>query len=103
MKILWSNLAENSLISIYKYYKEDAGIIVARKIRSEILTTTKQLLIFPDSGQEEDLLKKLEEGHRYLVKGHHKIIYKPVDEGILITDVFDTRQNPIKMNNPDLK
>ncbi len=103
MKILWSNLAENSLISIYKYYKEVAGIIVARKIRSEILTTTKQLLIFPDSGQEEELLKQLDEGHRYLVKGHHKIIYKPVNEGILITDVFDTRQNPIKMNNPERK
>jgi len=103
MKILWSNLAENSLISIYKYYREVAGISIARKIRSEILVATNQLKRFPDSGQEEDLLKKLEEGHRYLVKGHHKIIYRPVEEGILITDVFDTRQNPIKMNNPERK
>jgi len=103
MKILWSNLAENSLISIYKYYREVAGISIARKISSEILVATNQLKRFPDSGQEEDLLKKLEEGHRYLVKGHHKIIYRPVEEGILITDVFDTRQNPIKMNNPERK
>ena len=103
MKLLWSNLAENSLISIYKYYGEVAGISVARKIRSEILIATKQLIKFPESGQEEELLKQLEEGHRYLVKGHHKVIYKLVDEGILITDVFDTRQNPIKMNIPERK
>jgi len=25
------------------------------------------------------------------------------EEGILITDVYDTRQNPIKMNNPERK
>jgi len=103
MKILWSNLAEDSLRSIYKYYSEVAGISVARKIRYEILAATKKLLKFPNSGQEEDLLKQLEEGHRYLVKGHHKIIYKPVAFGIFITDIFNTRQNPVKMNNPKRK
>ena len=87
MKILWSNLAENSLISIYKYYWENAGISFARKIRSEILIATKQLIKHPDSGQVEEVLKQLEEGHRYLVKGHHKLIYKPVEEGILITKI----------------
>jgi toxin ParE1/3/4 len=100
VKLLWSNLAEDSLLSIYR---EVAGIRIARKIRTEILVATNQLKRFPDSGQEEELLKQLDEGHRYLVIGHHKIIYKPVDKGILITDVFDTRQNPIKMNNPERK
>jgi hypothetical protein len=33
----------------------------------------------------------------YLVEGNYKIIYKRVKEGALITDVFDTRQNPSKM------
>jgi plasmid stabilization system protein ParE len=73
-----------------------------KKIRSEILVATNQLKRFPDSGQE-DLLKKLEEGHRYLAKGHHKIIYKPVEEGILIADVFETRQNPLKINKSKRK
>jgi len=78
MKILWSNLAEDSLISVYKYYRAVAGISIARKIRHEILVATNQLKRFPDSRQEEDLLKKLEEGHRYLVFGHLKIIFKHV-------------------------
>ena len=44
-------------------------------------------------------LKKLNQNHRYLVNGNYKIIYKPVKEGVLITDIFDTRQNPTKINN----
>ncbi len=42
----------------------------------------------------------MNEGHRYLVDGNYKIIYKKISEGILITDVFDTRQDPKKINNP---
>jgi hypothetical protein len=45
------------------------------------------------------LLLVLYEGHRYLVKGNYKIIYKEIQEGLLITDVFDSRQDPIKINN----
>ena len=55
----------------------------------------------PKSGQLEDSLKKLDEGYRYLVVGNYKLIYKEVKEGVLITDVFDTRQNPVKMNKPN--
>ena len=29
--------------------------------------------------------------------------HKKVTEGILITDIFDTRQNPIKINDPKRK
>jgi plasmid stabilization system protein ParE len=100
MKIIWPKLAEDSLISIYNYYRQVAGISIAKKIRSEILASTRQLREHPNSGQIEEVLEQLREGHRYLVKNHHKIIYKPIMDGILITDVFDTRQDPIKMNNP---
>lgn len=103
MKVIWSNFAEVSLKAIFKYYREVAGIHIAIIIRSEILAATKQLIKHPKSGQEEELLTQLEEGHRYLVKRHHKIIYKQVNEGILITDVFDKRQDPIKINNPKRK
>ena len=48
-------------------------------------------------------LLQLDEGHRYLVSNNYKIVYKNVIEGVLITDVFDTRQDPIKINNPNRK
>lgn len=100
MKIIWSNFAEDSLINIYNYYREVAGINVARKIKSDIFEATEQLIKYPDSGQVEEVLKQLKEDHRYLARRHLKIIYKQVEDGILITDVFDTRQDPIKLNNP---
>ncbi len=100
MKVIWSNFASKTLRDIYDYYKEIAGEKTAKKIKDNILKSTKQLLLYPKSGQIEETLKYLEEGHRYLVKNKYKVIYKNVEEGILITDVFDLRQDPIKLNNP---
>ena len=100
MTIIWTDFASVTLAEIYKYYKDVAGEIVARKIKTSIFIATNQLIKHPDSGQIEETLERLKEGHRYLVDRNYKIVYKRVDEGILITDVFDTRQDPIKINNP---
>jgi plasmid stabilization system protein ParE len=103
MKIIWSDFASEMLSDIYQYYKFKASPAIAKKIRIEIFTATKQLKKHPISGQIELNLEKLNEGYRYLVKGHYKIIYKEVTEGVLITDVFDTRQDPVKINIEDRK
>ncbi len=100
MKVIWSNLASKTLKEIYTYHKEVVGEKIAHKIMVNIFKTTKQLVENPYSGQIEETLKVLNEGHRYLVKNNYKIIYKKVNEGILISDIFDTRQDPIKLNNP---
>ncbi|MDD3789837.1 MAG: type II toxin-antitoxin system RelE/ParE family toxin [Petrimonas sp.] len=100
MKIFWSDFAKETLKDIYSYYKDVAGIKIARKIRNEIYEATRQLTTYPDSGQIEELLLSLNAGYRYVVTKNYKIIYRVDDDKILITDVFDTRQNPIKINNP---
>lgn len=96
-KVLWSEFAIESLSSIFRYYKERVGISVAQKIKTEILGATKQLKKHPLSGQLELQLLEMNEGHRYLVCGNYKIIYKEVAEGVLIPDVFDTRQDPVEI------
>lgn len=73
------------------------GISVAQQLRKNIFNSTQQLKILPNSGQIEPALTILNEEHRYLVRGNYKVIYKKVEEGILVTDIFDTRQNPTKM------
>jgi len=78
MKILWSDFASNTLAEIYKYYKETEGESVARKIKTSIFSSTRQLEKHPHSGQLEKTLERLEEGHRYLVEGNFKIVYKEV-------------------------
>jgi len=99
MKVLWSDFSIETLFAIHQYYKEKASPTIAQKIKNDILNATKQLKKHPYSGQLELNLEQLNEGHRYLIEGNYKIIYKEVAEGLLITDIFDTRQDPIKLNN----
>lgn len=103
MRIIWSDFSSEILIEIYQYYIEKAGSPVAQKIKSNIFKSTKQLIKHPTSGQIELTLENLGEEHRYLVEGNYKIIYKKVKEGILITDIFDTRQDPVKINDKNRK
>jgi toxin ParE1/3/4 len=103
MKVIWSDFAAQALKDIFDYHKEVAGRNIAQKLKAKIFDSTRQLQKYPGSGQVESSLEELVEGHRYIVRGNYKIIYKKVREGILITDVFDTRQDPVKMNDPKRK
>ena len=103
MRIIWSDFAVSELKDIFQHYKTVAGKKIAQKLINSIFQSTKQLIKYPDSGQIEESLTELNEGHRYLVTSNYKIIYKKIKEGILITDVFDTRQSPTKINNPKRK
>jgi plasmid stabilization system protein ParE len=98
MKIIWSDFASETLKDIFQYHKKVVGKNIAQKLKDKIFQSTKQLIKHPNSGQTEESLAELNEGHRYLVSGNYKVVYKKVTEGILITDIFDTRQNPIKIN-----
>ncbi len=90
MKIIWSDFAIEVFKEIFIFHKEVAGYNVARRIKTKIFTSTRQLKQQPNSGQIEPNLEILKEGHRYLVTGNYKVVYKTVSEGILITDIFDT-------------
>jgi hypothetical protein len=48
-------------------------------------------------GQHEPYLKNLNKGHRRLIEGHFKIIYRIEGDYIYVTDFFDARQDPEKM------
>ncbi|HEY3372393.1 MAG TPA: type II toxin-antitoxin system RelE/ParE family toxin [Prolixibacteraceae bacterium] len=81
MKIIWSDFASEMLVEIYQFYKVKASSVIARKIKIEIFTATQQLKKHPGLGPIEINLEKINEGHRYLVKGNYKIIYKEVLKG----------------------
>lgn len=97
MKIIWTDFAIENLKSIFEYYAIKANKKVAHKIRKQILDSTKKLIQNPESGQLESYLEKLNQQHRYILVSNYKIIYKIDNNHILINDVFDVRQNPIKM------
>lgn len=54
----------------------------------------------PEMGQVEILLKNRPQKYRYTITTNHKIIYwiNKIENRIDIIDVFDTRQNPAKID-----
>ena len=54
-------------------------------------------MVSPHAGQKELFLEHLNKGHRRLVSGNYKITYLILDDEIIITDIFDARQDPAKM------
>lgn len=66
---------------------------------NEIINETLILKYQPQVGQIEELLKSKKEEFRYLVYKNYKIIYwiNYKKHQIEIIDVFDIRQNPVKI------
>jgi len=67
-------------------------------LESKLLGTAKGLSKNPKIGQFEIYLDHLEEGHRRVIVGQYKIIYYITEDKIIVSDFFDTRQDPNKMN-----
>lgn len=99
LTIFWTDFAKNELRGIFDFYKKEASLRVATKLTSGIVQETLKLEKHPTLGQEEELLKSKPQFFRYLVFKNYKIIYW-INENksrIEIVDVFDTRQNPLKI------
>lgn len=98
-RIVWSNFAEFQLDKIFNFYAERVSIELARNIVFQIKDEVKRLEINPFLGEREELLMEFSKDYRYLIVGHYKLIYNVDEVGALIRllDVFDTRQNPIKL------
>ncbi|AFU67830.1 plasmid stabilization system family protein [Psychroflexus torquis ATCC 700755] len=103
MIIIWTDFAIKNLKDIFDYYSTEINKKIAHKIRREILQSTNQLKNNSELGQIEFNLEKLEQNHRYLVCGNYKVIYRVFENQVIINDVFDTRQDPEKMNDEKRK
>lgn len=99
MKIIWSEFAETQLDKIYEYYESKANSRIAKSLLKGIVNEPKKLIRTPYIGQEEEFLKNRIIKYRYLVFKSYKLIYSVDTENgfIKVADVFDTRQNPIKL------
>ena len=99
LKLYWTEFSKKELKSIYNYYREEAGQRVAKKIVDGIYNETLKLKKQPKIGQVEELLIDRKQEFRYLVFKNYKIIYwiNELERQVEINDVFDTRQNPTKI------
>jgi plasmid stabilization system protein ParE len=99
-KIIWSEFSEQQIDEIFEYYEQKSkSYNVALNIVTKILLAPDILIENPRIGQKEISLKSRKIEYHYLVKSNYKIIYSIDDENksVKIADVFDTRQNPDKM------
>jgi len=97
MKLVYTEQALISLEEALEFIAPKVSHEKLLEIRDKILDASETLLEQPLAGQREYLLEHLELDHRRLVEGHYKIIYRVVGEYIYITDIFDSRQDPVKM------
>jgi Txe/YoeB family toxin of Txe-Axe toxin-antitoxin module len=95
-------LTEQSLIRLEKslrFYLEELEMPKAKvvKIKNRLIEKTKSLAKSPHKGQYEPYLSKVKKGHRRLIEGNFKIIYRVEDNIIYVVDFFDSRVEPKKM------
>jgi len=99
--VKWSNSAEFHLDEIHSFYAKKLGLNFANDLVSGIIIYADKLIDNPSIGQIEPLLNSRIRTYRYLVYKHYKILFTVHEDQnmIRIADVFDTRQNPDKMEN----
>ena len=93
IQILWDNQAKADLKLIFEYIKlkSPQG---AKNVVRDIITQSKSIH-FTEQYQVDEFLG---EPYRRMVVRSYKIIYKIQSEAeIRILQIFDTRQNPIKL------
>ena len=99
LKLKWTEFAVQQLEEIFENYHKNASLETARKKVKRIVDATLILTEQPEIGQIEELLKNRHQSFRYLLAKNYKVIYwiNRKNETVEIIDVFDTRQNPIKL------
>jgi len=100
IRLDWTPFALSCLDEIHDYiiFKEKSTEL-ANKLVNRIFDRVDQLKDFPESGQQEPLLKESGYNGRYLVEASYKIIYEyhPLHKTVIIIDVFHTSQYPVKI------
>ena len=99
LNIHWTGNAKKQLKNIFEYYRENASLKVAAKLSEDIVKQTLKLKEQPKIGTIEPYLLNKKQEFRFLVFKNYKIIYwvNEKKNRIDISDIFDTRQNPIKL------
>ena len=99
LEVYWTQFAQDKLSEIFDYYEITASSRTARNLVIGIIDQTIVLGKNPNIGQIEELLISRPEKFRYLVYKNYKIIYwvNTIKNRIDIVNVFDTRQNPDKI------
>lgn len=99
MKLVYTEQAIASLQECLDFFPPEVTPDKINEIRDRILNKADKLLESPYIGQKEEYLEHVGQSHRRIIEGNYKIIYKVEGETIIVTDIFDTRQDPTRMKS----
>lgn len=98
MEVVWSENAELQIKLILELYQFQSSKSKAKNLVKEIISSSLILKKFPELGTLQQVYPTRSNVYRYILSGHHKLIYFISYQSIVIATVFDTRQNPEKLN-----
>jgi plasmid stabilization system protein ParE len=104
LTVYWTEFAESQLDSIFNHYFYGISPEMALNIVEGVISDADKLSTNPELGKIETLLEDRKELHRSLISKNYKIIYwiNISKSRIDIVDIFDTRQEPIKINKTNI-
>ncbi|MEM8894888.1 MAG: type II toxin-antitoxin system RelE/ParE family toxin [Bacteroidota bacterium] len=99
MKVVYTDQSIESLQESLEFAIEEQDLPheMASELKKRLFIRADGLAVNPYKGQREEYLQHLNEGHRRIIEGHFKIVYKVENDILYITDFFDSRQSPEKM------
>jgi len=95
-EIIWSFHAKEDLKTIYEYYAQ-FSLTIANRIVDRIYD--KVSILQAPNAEQIGQFDEFNSDFRRLISGNYKIFYKVFDSEILIVRIFDSRQNPSKVNS----
>jgi plasmid stabilization system protein ParE len=101
MKVIYTDQSLASLEKGIRFLRKKQKLPTEKidEIITQLFDRADSLSDHPYLGQYEEYLTHLNKGHRRLVEGHFKIIYRVFDNHIDILDFFYTRQKISKMKS----
>lgn len=99
MVVYWESEALDNLRGIFLYYQEIAGTRIAREIRDDIKLTADKLGRFPSLGMIVEETGSHIIYRSILAYKHYKLYYHISNNNVFISSIWDTRQNPLRLEN----
>ena len=96
MRVVWTDRARNEFQQSMSYYQRGSEKS-AQNFRSRLLNQIQLVQKFPGIGPKQDFVEPRNGEIRYRVEGHFKILYSVLEDTILIVSIFDTRQDPSRL------
>ncbi len=92
-KIVWSIKAQNDRKEIFTYWNaRNQSTVYSRKLNVLIIEAIKAISNFPNIGKLTGY-----KNTRVKIVRDYLIVYKELDSEIIILTIWDSRQNPLKL------